>query len=269
MDDPSLPNAARTDVVIGAGSGMGAAVARALAPDADRLVVADRNLDAVTQLASELGAEPFGCDVTDHPTIDRLAANVGSIGRLIVTAGLSPAMAPGRRIVAVNLLGTDAVVRRFEPLAGPGSVAVCFASIAAYQLPGDPGVEALLDRPDSPTVLDDLEALGLLDHPGIAYAVSKRGVVRLIERRARAWGAVGARLVSVSPGIVDTPMGRLEAEDPIAAGLVSASALGRQGQADEVAAVVRFLASADASYVTGSDVLVDGGTVAAQRVASG
>lgn len=254
-----------TDVVIGAGSGMGAAVARALAPDSRRLVLADRDGVAVARVAKELDGDPFHCDIAEPASVDRLAHHVGALGRLVVTAGLSPAMADGRTIVEVNLRGTDAVLQRFERLVGPGSVGVCFASIAAYQLPADPVVDSLLDAPDSPSLLDDLGGLGLLDHSGIAYAASKRGVVRLVERRAGIWGALGARLVSVSPGIIDTPMGRLEAEDPVARDLLARSALRRQGQADEVAAVVRFLASPEAAYVTGTDVLVDGGTVAAQR----
>jgi NAD(P)-dependent dehydrogenase (short-subunit alcohol dehydrogenase family) len=138
--------------------------------------------------------------------------------------------------------------------------------MAAHLVPSDPAVDRVLDEPGSSTLLDDLDALGLVEHPGIAYAVSKRGVIRLVERRARVWGAAGARLVSVSPGVIDTPMGRLEdANEPSMATVVAESALRREGRADEVAAVAAFLASDAASFVTGTDVLVDGGTVAGQR----
>jgi NAD(P)-dependent dehydrogenase (short-subunit alcohol dehydrogenase family) len=87
--------------------------------------------------------------------------------------------------------------------------------------------------------------------------------VRLVQREARAWGESGARLLSVSPGIVDTPMGRLEAaNEPAMAAMVERSALGRMLQPEEIAAVVAFLVSPAASALTGTDVLVDGGAVA-------
>jgi NAD(P)-dependent dehydrogenase (short-subunit alcohol dehydrogenase family) len=258
-----------TDVVIGAGSGMGAAVARLLAGGARRLLLADRDEAAAAVVAADLpgDVDTVACDITDRAMVDTLVDRTGALGALVLTAGLSPQMGEGRRIITVNLVATDAVVRAFERSIGAGSVGICFASMAAHLVPGDPAVDRLLDEPASQTLLDDLDALGLVEHSGIAYAVSKRGVIRLVERRARPWGAAGARLVSISPGVIDTPMGRLEdANEPAMAGMVAGSALVREGRAEEVAAVAAFLASDAASFVTGTDVLVDGGTVAGQRI---
>ena len=175
-------------------------------------------------------------------------------------------MADGARVIDVNLVGSDRVVRAFEPILQPGSAAVVFASMAAYLIPSDPAIDAILDDPEAPDLLDQLDALGLTDHSGLAYSVSKRGVIRLVERRAGTWGARGARLVSMSPGIIDTPMGRAEDEAlPAMAVMVRSSALAREGTAEELAAVATFLVSDAASFITGTDVLVDGGVVAHSR----
>lgn len=261
-----------TDVVIGAGSGMGAAIARALSGRPNRLVVADRNKDGVDALAAELSGqvESAGCDITDESSVADLVARIGTPGAIVITAGLSPAMADGRTITDVNLVGVDRVVRAFEPHLVAGSVGVCFSSMAAHLSPPDPSLDAILDEPQAPDLLDKLEALQLLEYSGFAYGVSKRGVVRLVERRANIWGAKGARLLSLSPGIIDTPMGQLEnSAMPVMAEMTAAGALKREGRAEEIAAVVAFLVSDAASFLTGTDILVDGGVVAAQRSGQG
>lgn len=254
-----------SDVVIGAASGMGAAVAEQLARGRP-LVVADRDRDRLADVASHLGpaTRAIPCDVTVPEEVEALAQACDRVGALVITAGLSPSMAPGRRIYEVNLIGTERVLRAFEPLVGEGSAAVCFASMAAHLAPSSPEVDRVLDDAGSPGFFDQLAALGVdVDDPQLAYPLSKRGVVRLVRRLAPAWGSRGARLLSLSPGIVDTGMGRLEAaHEPAMEQMVQASPLGRPGRADEVASAAVFLASGAASFMTGTDVLVDGGAVA-------
>jgi len=255
----------RTNVVLGAASGMGAAAARLLAP-AGPLLLADRNEERLADIARDLGGEvtTIGCDVTERADVDALVKATGDLGGLVLTAGLSPSMAPGRPIYEVNLLGTDRVIRSFESALAPGSAAVCFASMAAHMTPDVEAIDRVLDDPPSPTFFEDLAAAGIdVDDPATAYGLSKRGVMRLVRRHAAAWGAHGARLTSLSPGIIDTEMGRLEASNqPVMADMVKMSALAREAQPEELAAVAVFLVSGTASFITGTDILVDGGALA-------
>jgi len=254
-----------TNVVIGAGSGMGAAVARSLSPRG-RLLIADRNLAAVEALAGELGGdvEPVGCDITDVDQIHDLVERIGSLDAIVLTAGLSGSMADGRTIFAVNLIGTARVLDAVAPLVRAGSVAVCFASMSAYRVPSRPELMAILDDPLAEGFFDAFTAIGLdPDATQLAYPASKRGVQLLARRLCAPWGAKGARILSVSPGINDTPMNHLdESHHPIMADIIKTSPLGRRGTPEEVATVVEFLTSDAASFMTGSDVLVDGGMVA-------
>ncbi len=252
-----------TNVVIGAASGMGAAVARQLAGRGPLLIV-DRNIDGAEKLAAELGSavRAAECDITDQGQVEALFAGIEELDALVHTAGVSGTMATGRRVLEINLLGTARVLSAAEPLLRPGSVGVCFASQSGYMVPEIPPLFALLEEPLAQGFFDEIGKHFDVDNPALAYQVSKRGVHRLVRKTAAAWGRRGARILSLSPGINDTPMNRAdEAEHPIMQDIIKNSPLGRRGSPEEVANVVSFLVSDAASYMTGSDVLVDGGMV--------
>jgi NAD(P)-dependent dehydrogenase (short-subunit alcohol dehydrogenase family) len=183
-------------------------------------------------------------------------------------------MGDWRAMFAVDLVGTALVVDAVRPLATSTSAAVCFASSAAHQLPQpfDERLTAIVEDPLAPDFLDRLADACFDGTPdgGLAYSWAKRGVVLLVQRECAAWGAAGARICSVSPGMIDTPMGRLEARNqPLMQVMLEHTPLSREGAPDEVASVVEFLLSEGAAFMTGCDVLVDGGVVPALRQAIG
>jgi NAD(P)-dependent dehydrogenase (short-subunit alcohol dehydrogenase family) len=216
-----------TNIVIGAASGMGATVARQLAPRG-RLLLADRDEAALERAAADLPGdiETVRCDVAVADDVDALVARVGSLEALVVTAAVaSGSLLPGRRILEVNLLGTARVLTAVEPLLGDTSAAVCFASTAAHSFPET----TLLNDPLADGFFDALAEGGLPFDDGLtAYSMSKRGVLQLVRRLAPSWGARGARILALSPGTIDTPMARGElALYPIMADFVLSAPLAR------------------------------------------
>jgi NAD(P)-dependent dehydrogenase (short-subunit alcohol dehydrogenase family) len=264
-------------IITGAGGGMGRACVERFR--GDRLLLVDVDevlLEGAQRLAPE--ATCIVADLGARGPVDALvrqAVAAGGLHRLVHLAGVSPMMDDAARILEVDLVGTAALLDGLVATAGPGSVAICIASIAAHLLPVAPGVQAVLDDPLGPDLPARLEhALGSPLTPGTAYALAKHGVVRVCQRSAVPWGRRGARVVSVSPGLVDTAMGQLELRDnpgkqaligrtPVPAPPHDGGSEELPGRTADIADAVEFLAGPRARFISGCDVRVDGGLVAA------
>ncbi len=245
-------------VVTGASSGMGRSCVERLKDGTDHLVAVDLREPRIE------GTVGVACDISDPGAVNGLVERVQELGPfqgMAHAAGVSPTMTDSRRVLEVDLVGTALLLDAFEPLVEPGTAAVCFSSSSAYQigLAGiDPALQSLVSEPRAPGFLD--AAAERLPDSGLAYAWAKRGVIAVSATAAVAWGRRGGRVNSLAPGLIDTPMGRQEAEQqPIMKVMLEKTPLERLGQPDEVAAVVAFLLSDAAAFISGIDVLVDGG----------
>jgi NAD(P)-dependent dehydrogenase (short-subunit alcohol dehydrogenase family) len=263
-----------TVVVIGTG-GMGLAIARRLG-GGRQLLLADASVTQIEGALGRLRAEGFlvdghPVDVSDQGSIEKLAAEAASAGRVdavIHTAGVSPTMATSRQIFEVDLLGTAHVIDAFYSICSPGTSLVCLASMAGHFASLSPEFERHLATAPTEQLLehDGID----LDSPdaGTAYVVAKRGNQLRVEAAAHDWGVKGARLNTISPGVISTPMGVQELQGPMGAhiqGMIDRSGARRVGTPDDIAGVVAFLAGPESSFITGTDIRVDGGAVAASR----
>jgi NAD(P)-dependent dehydrogenase (short-subunit alcohol dehydrogenase family) len=204
----------------------------------------------------------------DVATLAKTAAGLGPIRAIVHTAGVSPTQASPERIVDVDVIGTALLLDEFEPYVQPGTVAVCIASMAGTmtELPR----ETLVALATTPT--DQLRALPILDpstmNPGSAYSIAKRANQVRVEAASIPWGRRGGRVVSISPGVISTPMTESELAGESGAfmrAMVEMSGTQRFGTPDDIAAAAEFLASPAAAFITGTDILVDGGVIAALR----
>lgn len=259
-------------VITGTG-GMGVAVARRLGTGR-HIILADIDEARITPVVDELTALGYTAtahvtDVSDVDSVRSLAAASASLGpvmSLVHTAGLSPVQAPVEAVLRVDLLGTALVIDAFGDVIARGGAGVVIASMAGTLGSLDREVEGRLALTPAADLLalDDLSAAAVPDS-ATAYVVAKRANQVRVRAAANAWGRRGARINSISPGVIATPMGNAELSGPsgeVMSAMIAGSATQRIGTPEDIAAVTEFLLSPAASYVTGTDVLVDGGVVA-------
>ena len=265
--------AAEVLVIVGMG-GMGQAVLRRSGAGR-KVLLADFDESLLeTAVATALGdgydVVSQRVDVSSRNSVAALAATAAELGKVtgvVHTAGLSPVQAPVDAIWKVDLFGTAVVLDEFEKVIAPGGSGVFISSMSAYMVGSGIPADAVASLAAVPT--DDLllvPFLGGIDNPGHAYGIAKRANQVRVQASSLAWGARGARVNSISPGVISTPMGQQELAGESGAqmrAMIEGSGTKRVGTPGDIANAAAFLLGTDASFITGTDLLVDGGVVAA------
>jgi NAD(P)-dependent dehydrogenase (short-subunit alcohol dehydrogenase family) len=260
-------------VVIGAGS-IGQAIARRVSVG-KHVLLADlrkENAEAAAAILSNAGykVSTAAVDVSSRESVHALvekATTLGDVAGVIHAAGVSPSQASPATILAVDLYGTALVLEEFGSVIAPGGSCVVIASMSGHRLPA---LSAEQDKALATTPADDLLALAMLQPDQVAdslhaYQVSKRCNSLRVMAEAVRWGKRGARVNTISPGIVITPLAKDELTGPRGEGyrrMIQLCPVGRAGTPDEVGTVGALLMGPDGSFITGSDFLMDGGVTA-------
>lgn len=261
-------------VVIGPGQ-IGQAIARRVGIG-KHVLLADMRAENAQAAAEVLGAAGYEVstavvDVSSREAVEALvgeATGLGEVTGLIHAAGVSPSQASPATILKVDLYGTALVLEEFGEVIARGGSGVVIASQSGHRLPP---LSAEQNRALATTPVEELLRLPFLRPEEVkdslhAYQVSKRGNSLRVMAEAVRWGRRGARVNTISPGIVMTPLAKDELTGPRGEGyrrMIEGSPAGRAGTPDEVGAVAALLMGSDGGFITGSDFLVDGGVTAA------
>jgi NAD(P)-dependent dehydrogenase (short-subunit alcohol dehydrogenase family) len=263
-------------VVIGPGS-IGQAIARRVSAGR-HVLLADlhqANADAAAEVMSNAGFDvsTTTVDVSSRESVRALvqtATDLGDVTGVIHAAGVSPSQASPATILTVDLYGTAVVLEEFGDVIARGGAGVVIASQSGHRLGA---LTADEDAALATTPADQLLSLPMLQPDKVkdslhAYQLSKRGNSLRVMAEAVRWGKRGARVNTISPGIIFTPLAKDELTGPRGEGyrrMIELCPVGRGGTPDEVGTVGALLMGAEGGFITGSDFLMDGGVTAAYR----
>jgi len=261
-------------VVVGAGS-IGQAIARRVSAG-KHLVLADlrqENADAAAKVLRDAGfvVSTAIVDVSSRASVHALvetATAIGGVTGLIHAAGVSPSQASPSTILHVDLYGTALILEEFGNVIERGGSGVVIASQSGHRLPS---LTPEQDEALATTATEELLSLpflqsGAVDNSLFAYQLSKRGNSLRVKAEAVRWGKRGARINTISPGIIMTPLANDELSGPRGEGyrnMINKPMAGRAGTPDEVGNVGALLMGPDGAFITGSDFLMDGGVTSA------
>lgn len=260
-------------ILVGAGQ-IGMAIARRMGYGM-KIVIGDKNkvnAEAIVKTMNEAGFDAVlvEMDLSSRSSILALIAEAqkyGEISMLVNAAGVSPSQAPIENILKVDLYGTAVLLEEVGKVIKPGGVGVTISSQSGHRMPALTPEE---DEQLATTPTEQLLSLDILQPQNIrdtlhAYQMAKRCNVKRVMAEAVKWGERGARVNSISPGIIVTPLALDEFNGPrgdFYKNMFAKCPAGRPGTADEVANVAELLMSSKGAFITGSDFLIDGGATA-------
>ena len=263
------------EVVVLTGAGqIGMAIARRVG-NGKKILIADwkiENANKIAKIMSEAGYDviPLKVDISSKPSIQELirsAKQEGEIALFINAAGVSPSQANIEEILKIDLFGTALLLEEFGKVIKQGGAGVIIASQSGHRMPAlTPEQDKLLATTHSEQLLqlEITKKENIIDTLH-AYQIAKRCNVKRVMAEAIHWGQRGARINSISPGIIMTPLALDELNGPrgdFYKNMFKQSPAGRPGIADEVANVAELLLSERGSFITGTDILIDGGATA-------
>jgi NAD(P)-dependent dehydrogenase (short-subunit alcohol dehydrogenase family) len=260
-------------VITGGGSGMGLATARLMGKD-HSIIICGRTVQKLENAVRELQAEgieveALACDVSDYESVKKLALEAkmrGKVRAVIHAAGMSPHMGNAKKIMEANALGTIYINNAFYNIIEEGGCIIDVSSMSAYLTPKIVMPVSLYKYSTSDPALFMKKMMKRVNlfpekvRAGVAYGISKHFVIWFAKQDAARFGKRGVRVISVSPGNFETPMGELEKEE--ADLYTKHCAIKRFGHVEEIASLFVYCASKEAGYLTGVDILCDGGLVA-------
>ncbi|MCZ2102153.1 MAG: SDR family oxidoreductase [Chitinophagales bacterium] len=255
-------------VITGGAGGIGSVTAYSLKDY--KLVVTDYAQEALDETVLKmknagLDAVGFVCDITNKASIDALVEftqKQGIFKGLVHTAGVSGTVQNPKRVFDIDLLATDMLVQAFYEIAVENSVLILIASIMGHVIPPNPAYDGALLNPQDENAWSIIEPF-LENNSDNMYNFAKRGVHLIAKHHAMKFGKKGARILSLSPGVILTPMAeKAIAEHPEQMNqMLMMTPAGRYGKPEDIAATVQFLVSDAAAFITGTDILVDGGVL--------
>jgi NAD(P)-dependent dehydrogenase (short-subunit alcohol dehydrogenase family) len=268
-------NTINKEVVILTGAGqIGMAIARRMGYG-KKIVIGDKNPDnaqSIAKIMNEAGFDviPMEMDLSSRDSVKELIAEAmkyGEISMLINSAGVSPSQAPSEAILKVDLYGTAVLLEEVRKVIKPGGVGVTISSQSGHRMPA---LSVEVDEQLATTPTEELLKLDVLQPENIsdtlhAYQMAKRCNVKRVMSEAVKWGERGARINSISPGIIVTSLAIDEFNGPrgdFYKNMFAQCPAGRPGTADEVANVAELLLSYKGAFITGADFLIDGGATA-------